>query len=420
MLPDFRFVIGAVLATVVLGVTSFGLLAAVRLTHHGKVGPLESSRHVAFDDRADWNQFNDPDSARRFEELAHKSDAADAAAERAAARPVDLVQPVAAADVVAPDHDPAGDSVAPPPNATVEVVMAPPVSPPPSTPPAPAEPPPASTPPLEPSAPPAVDAAFAARPSEPPPVATPAVTSAPEMNARVADVPATGAPATGEVAPSATAIPEPSEARVGGAPAAPPVADTAPTDEPAETGALAPASAAVTSMTWDEEPNLIVEDKPPAAADRVAAAPATTPESDATKSDATKTDAAKAEDAPTAPPLPAAKPAATAAPVRHVALPAKAVVREREPAPVRTVTAPRPRAAAPRRQYAPQNYRQQYGEQPYGQPQQLARPRPAQPQYAPQQYAPQQYAPQQLAPRQRQQPGDTFGSPSGARSPYGG
>ena len=52
MLPDFRFVIGALLATIVLGVTSFGLLAAVRLTHQGKIGPLvrstsEVSRRVA-------------------------------------------------------------------------------------------------------------------------------------------------------------------------------------------------------------------------------------------------------------------------------------------------------------------------------------------------------------------------------------
>ena len=69
MLPDFRFAIGALLATAVLGITSFGLLAAVRLTHQAKVGPLESSRSVPFDDRADWNQFNDPDSTRRFEEI---------------------------------------------------------------------------------------------------------------------------------------------------------------------------------------------------------------------------------------------------------------------------------------------------------------------------------------------------------------
>jgi hypothetical protein len=75
MLPDFRFVIGAVLALAVLATTAFGMLVAVRATHQTKAGPLEVSRNLAFDDRADWNQFYDPDSGRRFEELARKSDA---------------------------------------------------------------------------------------------------------------------------------------------------------------------------------------------------------------------------------------------------------------------------------------------------------------------------------------------------------
>src|SRR5216683_427940 len=74
MLPDFRFVIGAVLAMAVLGTTAFGMLVAVRATHQTKAGPLEVSRNLAFDDRADWNQFYDPDSGRRFEELARKPD----------------------------------------------------------------------------------------------------------------------------------------------------------------------------------------------------------------------------------------------------------------------------------------------------------------------------------------------------------
>ena len=51
MLPDFRFVIGAGLATAFLGVTSVGLLATVRLTHQGKVGPLEFLAHAGFRSR---------------------------------------------------------------------------------------------------------------------------------------------------------------------------------------------------------------------------------------------------------------------------------------------------------------------------------------------------------------------------------
>jgi hypothetical protein len=81
MLPDFRFVIGATLATAVLGVAAFGLATAVRLSHQTKIGPLESSRSLAFDERADWNQFSDPELMRRFEDLARQVDAAGATPE---------------------------------------------------------------------------------------------------------------------------------------------------------------------------------------------------------------------------------------------------------------------------------------------------------------------------------------------------
>jgi len=84
MLPYVRFVLGAVLALAVLGAASLGLFASLRLAQQAKVGPLESSRNTPFDDRADWNQFNDPEAARRFEELTRKAALSDAAAERAA------------------------------------------------------------------------------------------------------------------------------------------------------------------------------------------------------------------------------------------------------------------------------------------------------------------------------------------------
>src|SRR5262249_25543589 len=73
MLANLRFVLGATLAAALLAVTTLGLVATARMTHQTKVGPLESSRSVAFDDRTDWNQFNDPDGARRFEELTRKA-----------------------------------------------------------------------------------------------------------------------------------------------------------------------------------------------------------------------------------------------------------------------------------------------------------------------------------------------------------
>jgi len=72
MLPDFRFVIGAILAIVVLGVAALGLTTAARLSHEAKVGPPEATRSVAFDERADWNQFSDPALARRFDVLARQ------------------------------------------------------------------------------------------------------------------------------------------------------------------------------------------------------------------------------------------------------------------------------------------------------------------------------------------------------------
>jgi hypothetical protein len=48
MLPDLRFAIGAVLATALLGVTAFGMAAAVQIAHQGKVSPLEASRMLAY------------------------------------------------------------------------------------------------------------------------------------------------------------------------------------------------------------------------------------------------------------------------------------------------------------------------------------------------------------------------------------
>jgi hypothetical protein len=74
MLPDFRFLIGALLATGMLGVAGFGLATAVRLSHEARVGPSEATRSLAFDDRADWNQFSDPEPARRFAHLARQPD----------------------------------------------------------------------------------------------------------------------------------------------------------------------------------------------------------------------------------------------------------------------------------------------------------------------------------------------------------
>ncbi len=68
-MPDFRFVIGAALATALLAVTAFGFAVSLRLTQQARVGPLEASRSMAYAAPADWNQFHDPAGTRRFDQL---------------------------------------------------------------------------------------------------------------------------------------------------------------------------------------------------------------------------------------------------------------------------------------------------------------------------------------------------------------
>jgi hypothetical protein len=75
MLADFRFVLGAILAIAVLAVAGLGLVTSVRLLHEARLGPLEDGRSLAYAGHAEWNQFYDPDGARRFEGLAGRTEA---------------------------------------------------------------------------------------------------------------------------------------------------------------------------------------------------------------------------------------------------------------------------------------------------------------------------------------------------------
>jgi hypothetical protein len=387
MLPNFRFVIGAVLATALLAVTALGLFASVHATHQMNVGPLEASRNLVFDDRTVWNQFNDPEAARRFMELMRRLAPADEPAETAADQAAPPTPPAVATAPEAPvpaapeiepgHHDHASDDAAP------------------------AEPAPATQPD------PVASATAAERPrSEAPAPATPAESSAPPLAAtpKPGTVAADEPGETGTLPPIATALAKASDEKA---------SDQKSADEP----------------SWDEEP-LMVEEAPDApGAERVVTAPAGASETDASKSEATLP--APTEPAmPNAPaPAPAAPPAAVSpaparaprptavAPVRR-APPPRTVERnvepDEEPAP-RRAPAPKPRVARPAPQAAPQHHGQpSYGDgfsrQPYGT-------------YSPQQqYAPrQQYAPQQqYAPRQPQR--DPYAQPYGSRSnwQYGG
>jgi hypothetical protein len=74
MLPDFRFVLGAMLAIALLAVAGLGLVTSVQLVREAHMGPLEDQRSLAFAGHAERNPFYDPDSARRFEGLTGKID----------------------------------------------------------------------------------------------------------------------------------------------------------------------------------------------------------------------------------------------------------------------------------------------------------------------------------------------------------
>lgn len=100
MLPDLRFVLGGAVAISLLGMTGLGLFATVRLAHQAKIGPLEASRSLAFADQSEWNPFYDPDSARLFEDMAHKPELAEPAAQAAPPEPAAIVQPLAPASPV--------------------------------------------------------------------------------------------------------------------------------------------------------------------------------------------------------------------------------------------------------------------------------------------------------------------------------
>jgi len=60
MLPDLRFVIGAVIATALSGVTLFGLAATMHISHQSRVGPLEASRMLAYTPEARHRIFDIP------------------------------------------------------------------------------------------------------------------------------------------------------------------------------------------------------------------------------------------------------------------------------------------------------------------------------------------------------------------------
>jgi hypothetical protein len=67
MLADFRFVLGAILAVTMLAVAGLGVATSVALMREAHIAPAEDSRNLAYAGPVTWNEFYDPDAARRFE-----------------------------------------------------------------------------------------------------------------------------------------------------------------------------------------------------------------------------------------------------------------------------------------------------------------------------------------------------------------
>ena len=79
MLPDLRFVFGALITLALMGMVAVGLFVSARLTLQSKVGPLEASRTSVFTDSIEWNQFYDAGSVRRFVGLSPRGEARETA-----------------------------------------------------------------------------------------------------------------------------------------------------------------------------------------------------------------------------------------------------------------------------------------------------------------------------------------------------
>ena len=109
MRPDFRFILGAILAIALLAVAGLGLVTSVRLMQEARISPIGDARSLAFAGGAGSNRFYDPEGARRFEGLAGRTEGPlaeappEAPAESAATAPA--AERVANAPATLPEPD---------------------------------------------------------------------------------------------------------------------------------------------------------------------------------------------------------------------------------------------------------------------------------------------------------------------------
>lgn len=99
MLPDLRFVFGSLMVIAVSGMIGVGLFVSARLFDQVKMGPVESRRNLAFTDSAEWNQFHDPGSVRRYVGLARQGETREIADLPPEHRPLETVAPALAVDL---------------------------------------------------------------------------------------------------------------------------------------------------------------------------------------------------------------------------------------------------------------------------------------------------------------------------------
>ena len=104
MLPDIRFVVGAVLASAVMIVTAFGLAATVRVAQHARLAPPDATRPLAYDEPIE-HIFN---PSRRFGERGN-----DPLLKRLAAIPSGNADLLGAVRQLPPESQPLAEIIAP-------------------------------------------------------------------------------------------------------------------------------------------------------------------------------------------------------------------------------------------------------------------------------------------------------------------
>ena len=123
MLPDLRFVFGALITLALMAMVAVGLFVSARLSLQAKIGPLEASRTSVFTDSVEWNQFYDAGSVRRFVGLARRGEVTESA-DLPPDNRIEALAGAPSADPVAPLDAPAPDRLADPDPATTSPPVA--------------------------------------------------------------------------------------------------------------------------------------------------------------------------------------------------------------------------------------------------------------------------------------------------------